>query len=518
MLVIEDKQKLILNLKDSGRILDAIPSARTLNYNGSLLTVVPHKPDEVRVLRNLGVSAPAPIMHYYNWPGRYKPYDHQKATAAFLTMHKKCLVLNQIGTGKTVSALWAADYLMKQGLVKKCLILSPLSTLERVWADSIYTEFTNRTSITLHGTAERRLKLLATNVDFYICNHDGFSIIADKAKEMFDLVIIDEAAILRNPTTVRFKTVRKFMTENPQAKLWMMTGTPTPNEPTDAWALAKLAESPLLKDTFTGFREKVMMKVGQWKWLPRPSSAETVAAVLQPAIRYTRDECFDLPDTIYQTRKTTLSKEQSDAYKEMLKHLITEHKAGQITASNEAVKVQKLVQIACGVAYDSTGNSIELDCTPRVSLVKELIEEVGGKVILFVPLTGTLHMLERELSKHYNVAVVNGEVSARKRNEIFSRFQNVADSEPDAIKILLAHPACMSHGLTLTAASSIIHYGPINSNETYQQANGRIERIGKRYVSNVIHIEGTELEHRMYDRLQNKQKLQGVLLDMIAGV
>jgi SNF2 family DNA or RNA helicase len=73
----------------------------------------------------------------------------------------------------------------------------------------------------------------------------------------------------------------------------------------------------------------------------------------------------------------------------------------------------------------------------------------------------------------------------------------------------------MAHGLTLTSASTIIWYGPINSNEIYGQANGRIERIGKKHVSNVIHIEATDLEAKMYERLRNKQRLQGVLLDLI---
>jgi SNF2 family DNA or RNA helicase len=73
----------------------------------------------------------------------------------------------------------------------------------------------------------------------------------------------------------------------------------------------------------------------------------------------------------------------------------------------------------------------------------------------------------------------------------------------------------MAHGLTLTSASTIIWYGPINQNEQYVQANGRIERIGKRHVSNVIHIEATDLERRMYERLKNKQTLQGLLLEMI---
>jgi SNF2 family DNA or RNA helicase len=481
-----------------------------VEVRGIPLVLAPHRLDEVKVLNNLGIKAPSPILHYYDWPGQFKPYDHQRQTAAFLTLNQRGLVLNEIGTGKTQSSLWAADYLIKTGHVKKVLILSPLSTLERVWGDALFKEFTHRKFVVLHGTAAKRKQLLERDAQFYIINHDGFPIIADQTVGMFDLVIVDEAAVLRNPSTQRFKLFRRWVDANPATRLWLMTGTPTPNDPTDAWALAKLVGSPHCTKTFTAFREQVMMKIGQWKFIPRPESVDIVKHILQPAVRYTRDECFDLPDTVIQTRQVDLTPEQSLHYKKMLKHFVSEATEGTITAVNEAVKIQKLVQIACGVAYGDDGQHIELDCSPRVNLVKEVIEEAGEKVIVFVPLTGTLHMLEKELGKHWSVGVVNGEVSSHKRNQIFHDFQHSRDPH-----VLIAHPGTMAHGLTLTSASTIIWYGPINSNEQYTQANGRIERIGKKHVSNVIHIEATELEYRMYERLKNKQKLQGLLLDLI---
>jgi len=515
MLVVEGAKALALKLNNPARVLASIPTAKLLRVQGSDLVIAPHKLDEVRVLRNLGINAPSPIMHYYDWCGRYTPYNHQRETAAFLTLNNKALVLNEIGTGKTQSALWAADYMIKRRQVRKVLILSPLSTLERVWADAIFTDFIHRKSVVLHGSAERRLKHLKKDVDFYIINHDGFPIIADECIGMFDLVIVDEAAVLRNPSTQRFKAFRKWMEKNPQTRLWLMTGTPTPNDPTDAWALAKLVGSPFCTQTFTAFREQVMMKISQFKYVPRPESVEIVKHILQPSIRYTRDECFDLPDTVFQTRKVELTADQKKHYTQMTRHYVTEMLKerileGTISAVNEAVKLQKLIQIACGVAYGDEGENIEIDCSPRVNAVKEIIDEVGEKVILFVPLTGTLHMLERELSKHWSCAVVNGQVTAGKRNQIFHDFQSSQDP-----KVLIAHPATMAHGLTLTAASTVIWYGPVTSNEQYVQANGRIERIGKRHVSNVIHIEATDLEHKMYERLKNKQKLQGLLLDLI---
>jgi len=469
MVVVEQARTLAMKLNNPNRVLDSIPTAKPYTVRGVPLVVAPHRLDEVRVLRNLGIKAPSPILHYYNWCGQYKPYEHQRQTAAFLTLNHCGLVLNEIGG------------------------------------------FVHRKFVVLHGTSEKRRKLLNTEADFYIINHDGFPIICEEAHGKFDLVIVDEAAVLRNPSTQRFKIFRKWMANNLPTRLWLMTGTPTPNDPTDAWALAKLVGSPFCTKTYTAFREQVMMKIGQWKFVPRPESVEIVKHILQPAVRYTRDECFELPDTIIQTRQVELTAEQKKHYSQMLKHFVTEMSAeGTITAVNEAVKIQKLVQIACGVAYGDDGQNIGIDCSPRINLVKEVIEEAGEKVILFVPLTGTLHMLEKELSKHWSVAVVNGEVSSSKRNQIFHDFQHAKTPH-----VLIAHPATMAHGLTLTSASTIIWYGPINSNEQYVQANGRIERIGKRQISNVVHIEATDLEHKMYERLKNKQKLQGLLLDLI---
>lgn len=512
MLVIPKAKALALKLNHPERVLASINTAQRISVRGQEVVVTPHGVSEVSQLNQLGIEAPSPILYHYDWPGRFKPYQHQKDTAAFLTINEKGLVLNEIGTGKTQSALWAADYLMEVGAVGKVLIMSPLSTLERVWGDAVYMNFTHRRATVLHGTAERRKKLLRQNADFYIINHDGFPIIAQEAKGMFDLVIVDEAAVLRNPTTKRFKTFRRWLENEKGIRLWLMTGTPTPNEPTDAWALAKLIDSPYCTKTYTAFKDQVMMKMGPYRYIARPDSPETVKHILQPAVRFTRDECFDLPDTVLQTREVELTAEQAQHYKQMMKHLITETGGadGTITAVNEAVKAMKLIQIACGVAYGEDGNHIELDCGPRVSAVKEVIEEAGGKVILFVPLTGTLKMLERELSKQWTVASVNGAVSSAQRDQIFYNFQHATDP-----RVLIAHPATMAHGLTLTAASTVIWYGPIASNEQYTQANGRVERIGKRHVSNVVHIQSTALEQKIFQRLAAKQKLQGVLLDLI---
>lgn len=515
MLIHEPTKSVVLKLKNPEQVLASVPNSKMVNVRGRPLVLAPYHLDSARILQNLNIKVPSPINTQYDWPGRFKPFKHQIDTAGFLTFNKKCFVLNEIGTGKTQSALWAADYLMKQGVVEKALILSPLSTLQRVWGDGIFGSFIHRKFVELYGSAEKRHKLLATDADFYIINHDGFSIIADAAVNMFDLVIIDEAAVYRNATTSRFKKLMSWLHKHPDIHLWLMTGTPTPNAPTDAWAQAKLIGSRYLTRNFTSFRELTMMKIGPYKWVPRPESTAITQHVLQPAIRFARSECFDLPETIVQSRTVKMTPQQTKYYTKMYKTLVVDledefNKQGTVVAVNHAAKVQKLIQISCGVVYDEDGESISLDVSPRVRLVREIIEEAGQKVIVFAPLTGVINMLHNQLSKHFTTAIINGEVTAARRNKIFSAFQNEADP-----KVLIAHPGTMSHGLTLTSANTIIWYAPITSNEQYVQANGRIERIGKTQVSNVVHIESTELEKEMYARLQRKGKLQGLLLDLI---
>ena len=130
-----------------------------------------------------------------------------------------------------------------------------------------------------------------------------------------------------------------------------MTGTPTPNAPTDAWAQCKMLVPEKVPPYFNRFKMQVMRQLSQFTWIPKPGATEVVKEIMQPSVRFTRDECIDLPPIMYETRLVDLTKEQAKAYKEMMIKLQTQADDGDITAVNEAVKMGKLIQIACGVVY-----------------------------------------------------------------------------------------------------------------------------------------------------------------------
>lgn len=514
MLVWTRKQKLLLKLKEPSKILNVISSAETIKLKDDPYVAVPHKLEETKVLRNMGFNAPAPIRYHYEWPGRFQPFDAQREAASFLSMYDRAFNLSELGTGKSLASLWAYDYLRSIGKYNKVLIISPLSTLERTWADELFNHFPHLTYAVLHGTRAKRLKLLEQDVDVYIINHDGVGIIEEKlrTRKDIDLVIIDEIAqCARNAGTDRWKTINKVVNKHKTKRgCWGMSGTPTPNAPTDAWAQCRLIVPEKVPPYFNRFKMQVMRQVSQFSWIPKKEATDIVHDVMQPAVRYTRDECIDLPPLMYETREVALTKEQNKAYKEMLNKLRTQADSGDITAVNEAVKMAKLIQIACGVVYADDGSEVTIPSNPRIQEVKDIVNAAEGKVIVFVPYVSSVKMVSEELSQDFTVETIYGGVKKDERDRILAAFQKTDDP-----KVLVAQPAAMSHGLTLTAASTIVWYSCVTSNEVFEQANGRINRPGQKMNNFIIMLEGTKVEKRIYTRLKNKQKMQGALLDEI---
>ncbi|TDN70481.1 DEAD/DEAH box helicase [Paraburkholderia sp. BL10I2N1] len=513
MLVYKPKKALLFRLKNPGRITTVIPTAKLVRHQGEVLVAVPHRPDETQVLRNLGFEAPDSMPLYYEWPGPDTPFATQQQTSTFLTRHRRAFVLNSMGTGKTRSALWTYDYLRATKCVRRVLVVAPLSVLERAWADTVFRAFPHLSCSVLYGSAARRKKLLAREADVYVINIDGLKVIKAelKARTDIDLVIVDEVAMARNQGTDRWKTLNEVINKQCPRRAWGMTGTPTPNEPTDAWAQAKLINptNPDVPKYFSAFRDRVMRQTSQYTWVARETALEEVQKVLQPSIRFSLDECVDLPPLTIQDRDVELTDEQQKAYNDMARQLAAEYAGGQIIAMNEAVKANKLVQIGCGIAYDLAGDDVVLPVGPRINELMDVIEESEGKVIVFAPFTSVVKHVASEVAKRWSVAMVYGEVKKNARDDIFKMFQNA--QEPH---VIVADPGTMAHGLTLTAATTITWYAPTNSNEHYDQANARMRRPGQTRPTVIVRLAGSKVERKMYARLDRKGSMQGLLLDM----
>ncbi len=145
-------------------VKSVLPHAKMLEYKGKTHLAVKHELDAVTILRNLGINAPSPVNHDgWVYPGRHKPFNHQRATVEFLTVNRKAFVLNGLGSGKSKSALWAAEYLMNRGLVERVLIICPKSCTHKVWEDEIFQTLMHRSSVVVEGSRDRKRELAASD-------------------------------------------------------------------------------------------------------------------------------------------------------------------------------------------------------------------------------------------------------------------------------------------------------------------------------------------------------------------
>jgi SNF2 family DNA or RNA helicase len=510
MQVIDDKVLLFVT-KKANQITSLIPKSKIIESRGELAKVaVNWGYHEAKILRNLKIKdVPNPILGRYKWPGVYTPFDHQRETAAFLATHPRCFVLSEAGTGKTSAAAWAADYLMRQGEVKRVLVVCPVSIMETAWRSDLFKTVMHRTAALAIGSRDRRIEVINGGYEFVIINFDGVKVARealDAAK--FDLIIVDEANAVKSVSTQRWKALNSLIRAD--TRVWLMTGTPASQSPVDAYGLAKMVNPTAVPRFFGAFRDQVMVKVTQFKWVPKSSANDIVHKVLQPAIRFTKEECLDLPDLLYTTREVPLTDQQTKYYETIRKRMMAIAAGEEITAVNAAALLNKLLQISSGSVYTTEKDVIEFDMSNRFEELKDVIEGTSQKVIVFAMFRHVIDRLEQDLIRDgYTVGVLHGGVGATQRGDIVKAFQT-----EDSPRVLIAHPAAAGHGLTLTRADTIVWWGPVTSAELYIQGNARAHRAGQRHPVTVVRLQGSPVEKRMYAMLDNKIDLHNGIVEL----
>ena len=501
-----DNRALLLKLRDPAKVTNIIPKSKTLEGNQVLVN---WGLNEAHVLNNLKINAPSPIAGRYEWTGKYAPFEHQKTTSSFFTLNKRAFCFNEQGTGKTASAIWSADYLLKQGEINRVLIICPLSIMESAWRDDLFTFAMHRTVDIAYGSAKKRRDIIASGVEFVIINYDGVEIVEEDIRNGgFDLIIADEATHYKNVQTKRWKALNRLIT--PKTWLWMMTGTPAAQSPLDAYGLAKLINPNAVPRFFGSFRDQVMHKITNFKWIPKADATERVFNALQPAIRFTKAECLDLPDMVYVKREVELTRQQKKYYKELKDKMVMQASGEQITAVNAAVSMNKLLQISSGAVYTDEGEALEFDIKHRYKVLREVIDESSKKVLVFVPFKHSIDVLTSKLRKeNIPTEMIRGDVSVTKRTEIFKAFQTEA-----APQVLIVQPQAAAHGVTLTAANTVVWWGPVSSLETYAQANARVHRTGQDHKCTVVQLQGSPVEKKMYALLDNRINIHTKIVDL----
>lgn len=510
-----------LNLSSDGKRI-AVPydsnvaqiaNGQRMQYNGHDLLVMDYDEKVFSLLSAMQCEVQTPFELRYQWPKGFTPFQSQIVTSSMLTINRRVYVNNDMGTGKTAATSAAMDWLMTQGSVERALIVAPLSTLSVVWGRELFTICPHRKVAILHGSATKRKELLDDHsYDVYVINHDGLRIISSMLpyRPDINLIVVDELAEYRNARTQKYKTLKEVV-NRAYRRVWGLTGTPIPNAPTDAWGQIRLLTPERTTKYFGKFRDLTMIRVSDTRWAAKPEALDVVRDHMQPSVRFKRSDCVDIPPVTYSTRSVELLPTARRAYQSMKRHFVYEAAEGMITAANEGVKLNKLLQISCGMVYTDDGSTQYIDPGNRIAVVEELIGECNEKVLIFIPYTHALLFVANHLhKKNYSVECIYGETPARKRSEIITSFQSTKHP-----RIIVAHPHTMAHGINLTRATLTIWYAPTTASNRAEQANNRMTRPGQKHNTHIVELVSTEVERQVYQRQKTRQSMQGLLLSML---
>jgi hypothetical protein len=444
-----------------------------------------------------------------------RKYCFEVPTHALVLRRNGCVFVTG-NTGKTASCIWAAEYLRKLGLVRRILVIAPLTTLRDVWEKEIMNCAAGVGVEVMRGTPDACRAILAGTAPWLILNHDGVKsryhmLLAD---DTIDLVICDESTAFKTPSADRTKCFMRYVIHR-NKWMWALTGTPMAKLPTDIYTTAKLVCPHKVPPSFRGFTDETCIQIGLHKIVPKKGAIDRVMDLLEPAIRFHKRECIDLPPITQNDRKVEVSPEQARTIKDLQTKFATEVAGKKVNALTAATQMTKVLQVLQGaIITDTETQEGHITGAPaRMTALKEIIDASNSKTLVFAPFRLSIQYLMRELGQEYGARFIDGTVNEKRRAEILRAFD-----EDDSFRVLIAHPKTAAHGLTLTAASTVAWWGPIFSAEEYQQANNRIDRPGQVHHMSVYNLYAHPIEQRFYRALAERMDLQALLLAAVSEV
>lgn len=436
-------------------------------------------------------------------------HAYQNRAIEFIKTKERCALFLDMGLGKSVSTLTAVSDLIDSFSVQKTLVIAPLRVANSTWKQEVekWAHLQHLRVSVCTGSEKARRSALHRDADVYIINRENVTWLVDLYKKSwpFDCVIVDESSSFKNPSTKRFRSLKKVLPYTNYMVL--LTGTPSPNSLMDLWPQMYLVDfGESLGRTVTGFRQRFFEQdfMG-YRYTIREGCAEKIHALISDKIiSMSAKDYLELPDRIDLIEKVDMPAASLKRYKELEKTLLTELETGEdVEAVTAAALANKMLQFANGAAYyDEHKNWAEIH-KQKLDALEELIEDNPDENILVA--YNYKFDLERLLKKFPQGVVLDKE---QKTIDRWNRGE---------IKMLLAHPASAGHGLNLQSGGSMIVWFGLNwSLELYQQFNARLHRQGQNKPVRIVHIvSANTIDERVLSVLRDKDATQASLLSAL---
>lgn len=431
-----------------------------------------------------------------------QPYAHQDEVFNFIQDVEHPAVLSDQGTGKTKSVIDFIDYSTEVGDCKRALIVAP-NVVVSVWAKELDVH-SKHYSVSLGNVfimnvaKKRRINILnAALPGIYIINYEGVRAL-DASKDCkglheydFDIVVADEMTKIKHASAKQSKALAKFAATGHSAKRIGITGTPVAQSPLDIFGQYRFLDPRVFGANYFKFRARygvVAERYGaggrRFKDIVDYQNLDELKEKMHSiGIRFTKDECLDLPDRIEQQYELPWPSGWKKSYEEMVKEMIAMVGGAVIPATNAMTKIIKARQMCNGWVYDENGITRCLPgSNPKIEALCEIVEDADGPVLIWATYRQDIENIEAALKKTPGeFGVISGDVPSEKRSEVVDRFQR------GELKAAVVQQSIGQYGLTMTACNCVVYFSEDWSVENKLQSMDRVHRIGQtrkvRYIT-----------------------------------
>ena len=443
---------------------------------------------------------------------KYQPHEYQKRATQFIIDNRYCALFLDMGLGKTVSTLTAIDILKNDYLeIDKALVIAPKSVALNTWSgETAKWDHLKKLRISVAmGTAAQRTKAIERDADIYVTNRDNVKWIVDYFKKEpwpFDTVVLDESSSFKNPSSQRFKALRKI---RPQLRRVIeLTGTPSPNGLMDLWPQIWLLDmGERLGRTLGSYRSEFFTAGRRngavvYDWIARPEARQRISKRLADiSMSMQASDYLDMPDVIDGGLTLALPPDEMRDYQAFQKEQLLQLDNTDIEAVTAAALTNKLLQYTGGALYDDQHNWHEVS-TAKLEALQDIVESTDESVLIYY---------QYQSEKDRILKMLPDAVTFTGEPELLESWN------AGKIRLMLAHPASVAYGLNMQAGGHIIvWYTPTWNLELYMQANARLHRQGQTKPVVIYHLiaSGT-IDERVMQALNCKNGSQAALLKHI---
>lgn len=434
---------------------------------------------------------------------QYEPHEYQKYITDFIVEHPRCGIFVEMGLGKTAPTLAAIEKCFKG----KTLVISNKHIALNTWIDEIEKWGFNLTCTQLVMNKDRvkstREERLSQDYNVYTINVDNLQWAINHWE--FNNLILDESTLFKNPSSKRFRMIRKV--RNNLDRIVLLTGTPMPRNAMDLWSQMFILDGgERLGKYITDYRTKYFYpelsgRYMVYRWgVKLGAFAEIKDKIRDVVMSLESADHLVLPERMSSNIYIDLDLVEKSKYNKFKKEFILNN---EITAANSGVLCYKLLQFANGAIYKDDSKEFEEIHNGKIRALEDLVDTHIGKPLLIF------------YNFHHDVERIQKVVFG----EVFEKAEQIKRWNRGEIPVLLVNPKSAGYGLNLQAGGSTIVWFSLTWNlADYQQANARLYRQGQKEPVVIYHLIAkgtvdevtlkslTEKEVNQYDLLKSMRR------------